>query len=194
MSANLNSQSNNIVFSLPKDFVPNEIEAKYKNFLKNTSQMYNTILDYLNSTITGINIPSGNMDVVEQTKYYGKKNRYRGSKAPYDLFDTTFIMKMKSVNNHANIIIFNEILMYYYISTDHIHIDQFTISILDENRNVLWTYMIDDIIFTQLAGFEFDFSKTDAEFKVVDIPFQYNKFYIDFDNGNTPVVPDKTKL
>ena len=84
----MNANANNDLFRfrLTPGFVPKELEDRYMIALEYMKKPYASVLDYINSTIKSITMPSITLPTVVQTVGYGKKITYRGSQAPNDVF------------------------------------------------------------------------------------------------------------
>lgn len=192
MATGLNPQKNQFVYQLPTDFVPNDIETKYKSFLTREHSMYNNIVDYLNSAIMGVDIPSMNFPTVEQNARYGKKINFRGGTAPYDTFTRDFKIRFKAVDNFMNYFILQDIMMFHYINVDAIFVQPFTISILDKNRDEMFKYVLREITVTGLVGKDLGYEKTDQEFDTFDLSFVAN--FIDWEYVGNKTTPNLIKI
>lgn len=179
MSLSLNPQKNNFVFQLPSDFVPNSIEHKYKDFIVRNHSVYSTILDYLNSSIMSIDLPSMVFPTSEQITRYGKKITYRSATAPYDTINREGKIKFKSVDNHFNYFIIQDILMYHYININAMFVNPFTINVLDKNKDEQFRYILREIVMTELSSRELGYEKTKFDFDVFDVSFKVN--FIDWE-------------
>lgn len=179
MALSLNPQKNQFVFQLPVDFIPQSIEHKYKDFIVRNHSVYATILDYLNASIMNIELPAMEFPTVEQNTRYGKKITYRGAISPYDTITRDGRIRIKSVDNHFNYFIFQDILMYHYINIESIFVKPFQISVLDKNQDEMFRYVLREITFTQIGGRELGYEKTEFDFDQFDINFKVN--FIDWE-------------
>jgi hypothetical protein len=179
MANSLNPQRSQFVFQLPVDFVPRSMEQKYKDFLVRNHIIHDSILDYLNSTIQSIDLPELTFPTVEQTTRYGKKIAYRAATAPYDTITREGRVRFKTVDNHFNYFVIQDILMYHYININEIFVKPFTINILDKNRDEMFRYKLTEVVITGMGGREMGNEKTDFEFDTFDISFKVN--FIDWE-------------
>jgi hypothetical protein len=174
MAIGLNPQKNQFVYQLPTDFVPADIEAKYKDFIVRNQSIYNSVLDYLNGAILGVDIPAMTFPTAEQNARYGKKITFRGGTAPYDTFSRDFKIRFKAIDNFMNYFILQDIMMYHYININAIFINPFMIEILDKNRDVQFRYVLREVTVTGLVGKDLGYEKTDQEFDSFDLSFVVN--------------------
>ena len=56
-------------FSFPKDFIPSELEDKYRKIINKNQSVIVTPIDYLNESIQGVNFP-GISDVLMQQQQH----------------------------------------------------------------------------------------------------------------------------
>ena len=63
-------------FSLPKDFLPKEVEEKYMKMLSKDQSVLTTPIDYLNESIQGIDFP-GISDIIVQQQQHGHNHSER---------------------------------------------------------------------------------------------------------------------
>lgn len=174
MALGLNSQHNQFVFSFPIDFVPKDIQDKYKGHLTNTHSVYDDVVDYMNSTILSINFPGLTFPVSTQTHKFGKEIAYRAAQAPYDTYDREFTVKIESIDNHANYFMMQDILMFHYINTQALFVDPMTIIILDQNRDEQWRYELREIVFTKISPIEFGYQNAKQDLATFTVGFRCN--------------------
>lgn len=179
MALSLNPQKNHFVFQLPADFVPNSIEQKYKDFIVRNHSVYATILDYLNASIMNIDLPAMEFPTSEQVTRYGKKIAYRGATAPYDTITRDGRIRFKSVDNHFNYFILQDIVMYHYINIAEMFVKPFQISVLDKNNDEMFRYLLREVIVTSISGREMGYEKTQFDFDTFDVAFKVN--FIDWE-------------
>jgi len=178
MATSLNSQNNQFVFSFPTDFVPKELQIKYKERLERMHSVFDDVIDYLNNSILSVTFPGLNFKTSEQIKRYGKTINYRSAQAPYDTYTNDVVIKLESVNNNANYFMLHDILMWHYVNTQNMFVNPFLIQILDQNRVINWQYEFREIIFTKISPITFSYAETDVKVNSFDLSFKFN--YLDF--------------
>ena len=186
--ANVNAQKDSFIFNLPQDFVQPDLEKRYNDrFLKVYRKPYMTVLDYLNSTIESINMPSLDFGSVEQTGQYGVKNYYRSSKSPYNVYSREIEVTFGAKDYHINYMILQDVLMTHHKESrgkdnnNKTYLKNFEVIVLDEERRHIYKLVYSGIVITNMSGSELgkynDKSVDEAKFT---ISFVYNRLDIEF--------------
>ena len=189
-----NSNNSQFVYNLPTNFVPDILEYKYRKHLQNYHLPFDSVVDYLNSTIKDIDLPALDFPVVGQTTKYGKKIGYRGSKSPYDVYTNKISVTFRSVNNHANYFIMRDCLMYHYINADSMFLDPFYVTILDIYFSENFSYNFKEIVPTGLTDCKLDYSDQENTEKTFSMSAVYNFLEIEYLVTNKPQLPFKKHL
>jgi hypothetical protein len=179
MSNNPNSNKDLFLFNFPRGFIPESYEEKYKGHLLNFQKNFPTLLDYTNSNIKDISFPSLTFPYVTKTKMYGKERNFRGSKTPYDLYNRELTITMRNVDSNTSAIIMQDLLLYHYMKNDKPFIEDFIITILDEQRREQFKVRIQELIPTGISEFRLAYNEKDVEEQVYTLSFIFN--YIDIE-------------
>lgn len=176
---NQDSPQDLFIFNFPKDFVPQEIEDRYKIHLKNYHKPYATILDYLNSTILNINLPGMNFPTVMQNKHQGKEIYSKGSVSPYDVYLREFTVILKSVDFNVSYFIIQDILLLHYINKTK-YLENFIITIVDEERREQFKVNLTNIIPTSLSDLPLAYNIKNADSHTFTISCKFNFIDIEY--------------
>lgn len=168
------------IFNFPEDFVPDEIEERYKLHLKNYRKPYSSILDYINSNIKNITLPAMSFPTVNQKQMYGKERTYRSSIPPNDVFQREFNVIIGLVDFYVNYFILQDILLYHFMKNRKPFIDWFSILILDEERNEIFKIYLKEIVNTGLSDITLGYDMKQVDEKTVTISFKYNFIDIEY--------------
>lgn len=177
---NQNSQNDLFIFNFPTDFVPDELEDRYKIHLKNFNKPFSTVLDYVNSNIKDANLPAMTFPTVEQTKYYGKKRDFRGSISPYDVYTRDLTINMKTVDFHISYFMMQDILLHHFIKNAKPFLDDFMIIILDEERREQFRIKFREVIPTGLSDIRLAYNDKGVDEQAYTVSFRYNFVDIEY--------------
>lgn len=186
---NQNSMNDRFHFNFPSTFVPQSIEDKYKIYLENFRKPFTSVLDYINSTILDVNIPALTFPTVSQKTMYGKEKSYRGSKSPYDVYNRTFTINMKSVDDHLSYFMMEDILMYHFTS-ENIYTDDFTVRILDKDMGEMFRIYIRQIIPEGLSDLRIGNNQKNMDITIYTVSFKFNKNDKELSYKREPVSAD----
>ena len=76
----LNSRNNTFDFKFPRNFIPKEVAAKYKQYLtKVPGSVLAEPIDFVNYSVQGVNIPGVSFDPISQADNDGSIRYQRGA-------------------------------------------------------------------------------------------------------------------
>jgi hypothetical protein len=182
------SQDDLFIFRLDRSFVPQEIEDKWKIHLEHFRLPFSSILEYVNSNILSIEMPSLTFEVVRQNTHYGKEIVYRGSKSPYDAYKRESSIVFKSTERNLFQLLIEDISLYHYGKSGVPHVGNMEVLYIDENRTAHAKAIINGIVLTGLDGLTFDNSKKEVATKTFKLPFNFNyidkEYLLSYNNNN----------
>jgi hypothetical protein len=171
---NQNSNLDNFIFNFPTDFVPDELEERYKVHLKNFHKPYDTVLDYMNSQILDITVPAMTFPTVDQKKWNGKEKVYRGALSPYDVYNRDFNVTMKSVDFNIPYFIMQDIMLYHYMKNGKSYLEPFNITILDEERREHFKIILSELVPVGLSDTRLAYNIKNVDLQTYTVSFKYN--------------------
>lgn len=110
----LNPKDSSFVIVFPPNFFVKEIVDKYEPYLKSLMLPYNGLEDFMASTVQSITFPDLSMNLVEQTRMYGKAQEFKNAKPISDLFKREFSITFKLTDAFLNYFIFIENALNFY--------------------------------------------------------------------------------
>ena len=176
----LNSQGSQFSFNLPSDFLPSEDIATYKVALEKNWIQYDNVLDYLNSTIKGINFPGITVDTPEQRIKRGKRIAYKSAVNVQDIVGHDITIKFASVDSDLNYWILFDIFQKHYLDVDNIFIKPFTMTALDIWRDGIYQINFYEIVLKSLSGNDFNYGQQKVTPKDFEMVFSFNFYSIEF--------------
>lgn len=195
MPLSLSPRFDLIRFSLPKTFIPKEIEEKYTSYINKDSYTIRTAIEYLNESIQGINIPGLNgLTYVQQQRGLNRITRnnsrlnvepmheinYMTPENPLEKMDKEF--KVTFRNNQG---LFNYFMLYetaFHYACREFRGDAESVmylEILSEDGTAIAKVTFFDVHMEGIEGLEFNYSKVEREAGTFDVTFKFNN--IDFE-------------
>lgn len=183
-------------FSLPKDFIPKEIEEKYHALLAKNAGVLTTPIDYLNESIQSINFPGISDIVVTQVQHssndikrtLGKINVepkreqiYSTTANPLDKIDQSFKVTFRMNQGLYNYFMLYETTFHQICKPqEHKHQPVFFIELLDEDGVVTSRIIFKNVLIDGIEGLEFSFNKVERDSVTFDVTFKFSNIDFEF--------------
>lgn len=174
------SQGSQFVFNLPSDFLPPEIISSYKPLLEKNWVDYDNVIDYLNSTIKGIDFPGIRFDTPKQTIMRGKVINYKPSQNVQDIARNDINITFASVDSHLNYFLMYDIILKHYLDTENLFISPFTMTSLDIHRDAIYRLNFFQVIIKSLSDNRFDYSQQKISAPDFTMVMSFNFYDIEF--------------
>lgn len=189
MSNNLQTINNQFEFNFPIDFVSDEIEKRYKPYLKAKRKIHSTVRDYLNSTILDISFPGITFNTISNEQVlHRKKIKWKAVDNIYDLYEKTATLTVQNVDSNINFFILQDILTDKYLDIDKTYDENINLTVVDENRNALFQIQFRSVIWTNISGTSFGFNKQQMGSNTFTIEFTYNYIDIEWVNDHSDII------
>lgn len=196
----LSSQPSQFIFNLPQSFLKPEIIDTYTPILEKNWVQYENVIDYLNSTIKGVNFPGISFDLVKRIEVRGKERMLKPAKNIQDIPTThDLTVTFRSVDSDLNYWLMFDILSKHYLDTDNAFLEPFTIACVDIHRDAIYVIRFYEIILKSLSDNTFNYSQQKVNAKEFTITFHFNFYDIEFllnqskvlELGNVPTIIQK---
>jgi hypothetical protein len=176
----ITSQGSQFVFNLPSDFLPSEIIQTYQPVLEKNWVQYENVIDYLNSTIKGIDFPGIRFDTPSQTLLRGKTRTYKPATNVQDIVGHDLNITFASVDSHLNYFLLLDIITKHYLDVDNLFINPFIVSALDIHRDEIYKIKFFEIIIKNLTDQRFDYSQQKVTSPEFSMTLSFNFYDIEF--------------
>jgi hypothetical protein len=164
----------------PPDFFADEVKEKYKKYYRSLVLPYDTIEDFMSSTIQQIDFPGWDMELKEQTRTRGKRQEYKSAKPVEDLFKRQFTLTFKLSDAFLNYFIFLDNALNF---VDHANKKQsaspMQLALLSNQGYLVSSVVFNDPILFGQDGIKMSYSATTPEFKTFTAKFNYLDFDLD---------------
>ena len=178
----LNVRNNSFVFLFPENFFADEIKEKYTAYYKSLILPYDTINDFMSSTVQQINFPAWSMELVQQIRPLGKQQEYKSSKPIKDLFTREISLTMKITDAYLNYFIFLEnALGFLDFSNPKQTLSPMRLLLLNNEGYSISSIIFNKPILKSQTGIKLSYSSVTPEFNTFEIKFQYYDFKLEVD-------------
>ena len=177
----LSSQNSQFIFNLPQAFLKPEVINTYTPILEKNWVQYENVIDYLNSTIKGVNFPGISFDLVKRIEVRGKERFLKPSKNVQDITTThELTVTFRSVDSDLNYWLMFDIISKHYLDVDNAFLEPFTITCVDIHRDAIYVIRFYEIILKSLSDNTFNYSQQKVNAKEFTITFHFNFYDIEF--------------
>ena len=177
----LSSQSNQFIFNLPQSFLKPEIIQTYQPILEKNWVQYDNVIDYINSTIKGVNFPGISFELVKRIEVRGKERFLKPAKNIQDITTThDLTVTFRSVDSDLNYWLMFDIISKHYLDTDNAFLDPFTITCVDIHRDAIYVIRFYELILKGLSDNNFNYSQQKVNAKEFTATFHFNFYDIEF--------------
>jgi hypothetical protein len=180
----LNARNNGFVILFPPDFFGADIKEKYKKYYQSLILPYDTIEDFMSSTIQQVEFPGWDVPIVSQTRTLGKKQGYKDSTPIEDLFKREFTITFKMSDAFLNYWIFlDNALNFLNFKNNNQTVDPIRLSLLNNEGYLVSSIKFNRPILKGQDGIKLSYSSVTPDFKTFNAKFEYLDFdlSIDFD-------------
>lgn len=183
-------------FSLPKDFLPKEVEEKYQGLLAKNAGVLTTPIDYLNESIQAINFPGISDIIVTQIQHSSndikrtlgrlnvepkREQIYSSTANPLDKIEQSFKVTFRMNQGLYNYFMLYETTFHQICKPqEHKHQPVFFIELMDEDGVVTSRIIFKNVLIDGIEGLEFSFNKVDRESGTFDVTFKFSNIDFEF--------------
>jgi len=178
----LNARNNGFAFIFPPDFFAEEVKEKYKRYYQSLILPFDTIEDFMSSTIQSVEFPGWSMNLVQQTRLLGKKQEYKNSKPIEDVFSREFSITFKMTDAFLNYWIFlDNALNYIDFDNRSQTFSPMLLSMVDNQGYLVSTIKFNNPILKGQDSLKFSYSSVTPEFRTFNAKFNYLDFDLDIE-------------
>jgi hypothetical protein len=178
----LNARNNSFAFFFPPDFFADEIKEKYRKYYQSLILPYDTIDDFMSSTVQQIDFPGWSMEPAQQVRTLGKRQEYKNSTPIEDLFKREFTVTFKMTDAFMNYWIFlDNALNFLDFDNREKTMSPMRLSFLNNEGYLVTSVIFKNPILKGQEGIKLSYSSVTPEFRTFTATFQYFYFDIEID-------------
>jgi len=184
----LSAQNSQFRFNFPSDFIEPYLNEQFQKLMDKNFIPYDSVVDYINSTIKEIVFPSLTFNVNEQVLKRGKKMGWKTATSVFDSFTNEIDITFRGVDSWLNYFILLQILIEFYLNTDKQNIPMFILEILDKEGSLIYSIIFEEVLLKTIGEVRLGYNQQDITDKQFNVTFRYNfidiRWEIFDDNGN----------
>ena len=188
----IGSANNAFVFNFPVDFIEPYLYEQFEKLMLKNFIPYDSVIDYINSTIKEVVFPSAAFENKEQHLKRGKVVGWKDSKSVFDTFTNELDISFRSVDSYTNYFILLQILVEFYLNNDKQQIPMFSLEILDKDGNLIYTIIFEEILLKSIGELRLGYQQYDTSEKLFTITFRYNFIDIRWELNDDDVETSKS--
>jgi hypothetical protein len=178
----LNSRANSFYFVFPKGFFPPDVESKYFAYIKGQSFPYDTLTQFMNSTIQSISFPSLQIDSVTQTRPLGKTITYQSATPVQNLFSQGVQVTFRMGEGFINYFVMMEtILAHLNFKNPALFVDNLPLRIMDNQGNIITSIIFKGMTLASLSELSLNYTQNAPAATTFSVGFNYNYISIDLE-------------
>lgn len=170
----ISAQSSQFIFNLPIDFIEPYLYDQFQKLMDKNFVPYDSVIEYLSSTIKEIVFPSSSYENREQVLRRGKVVAWKDSKSVFDTFTNEIDITFRSVDAYINYFMLLQILVEFYLNNKKEQIPMFNIQILDKDGSLIYTIIFDEVLLKSIGELRLGYQMYDIGEKTFTITFRYN--------------------
>ena len=172
----INARQNSFFFQFPKGFFHKNLEDKYLGYVKRMPIPYDTLRDFMNSTIQSISFPTFNaIDSVTQTRPGGYRQNFKSSTPLQNLIRRDFTISFKLGEGYINYwIMYDSIVNFLDFNNKDEYLPDMTLRLLDNNGVVMASVQLQQSIYSSISEVNLNYSSTTPAFSTFSVGFKCN--------------------
>lgn len=178
----LNARANSFFFVFPKGFFPPGVEDKYFQYIKSQSIPYDTLTQYMNSTIQSVTFPSLAASSVTQTRPLGKTITYQSATPIQNMFSQGFNVTFRMASGFINYFVMLETMLEHLnFKNPQLFVENLPLQVLDNSGNVIATVQFKGVTISSLSELNLNYTQNAPTATSFTAGFNYNYLGIDLE-------------
>lgn len=181
----LNSRQNGFIFNFPKGYFGLSLEEKYNEYVRRMPIPYDSLKDFMNSTIQQISFPTfQSIDHVEQVRPGGYRQNYKSATNIQNLIRRDFSVTFKLGEGFVNYwIMYEHMIDFLDFQNTNEYLPDLNLRLLDHEGTIMATVEFQQPIYTSLSEVQLNYSSTTPQFSTFSIGFRCNYVKIKLEIG-----------
>ena len=175
----LDSRHSGFILLFPPDFYDPELKKSYKTYVKQMLLPYDTLDDFMSSTVQAVAFPGWDMNMPQQQRKYGAEQDFKNAKQVKDLFEREMTVTFQIVDGFVNYFLFlDNALRYLDFNNKKQYFEVMRLGWLSREGFLLGYMDLKKVILHGMSNFKLSYSNMSQEFTTFDAKFKFNDWNI----------------
>ena len=201
----LSARQNGFLISFPETFFSKEISKKYEKYYNSLIMPYETIEDFMASTIQSVTFNGFTVPMVSQVRPLGKMQEFHSAKPIAEMFERKFTIKFKLSDAYLNYFIFLDNALNYLdqgnleptnlrrslngigkpsvVDPQGITMDPIRLTLLNNEGYAVSSIVFNHPILSGMTQISLSYNENAPKFNTFEVSFQFYNFDIALDFG-----------
>lgn len=201
----LSARQNGFLISFPDTFFSKAISKKYEKYYNSLIMPYETIEDFMASTIQSVTFNGFTVPMVSQVRPLGKMQEFHSAKPIAEMFERKFTIKFKLSDAYLNYFIFLDNALNYLdqgnleptnlrrslsgvgkqsvVDPQGITLDPIRLTLLNNEGYAVSSIVFNHPILSGMTNISLSYNENAPKFNTFEVSFQFYNFDIALDFG-----------
>lgn len=170
----LSSTNNCFILNFPQDFIKKYLVQQFDKLMEKNFIPYDSVIDYINSTIKDVVFPGSTYETSEQIKKYSKKISYKEAGNIFDKFNREVDITFRSVDSWLNYFILLQVCIDFYEDNFTHQIPMILLQILDKDGDLIYTVRFREVIFKSMGEIRLGYNAFEIQEQLFSLTFTFN--------------------
>lgn len=159
-------------------FIPTEIEDKFMPWFERQTPCFESIVEYINDSINGIEVPGISTQVMTQVSKDGSKRQFAGSLSAHSSMKYSITLNFKIRNNYFTYFVLRSLLTEYIdrkSKSEEFFLPHITLDIIDPYGYVIFRQHYHEVVFESISSITLKKNEFGFSYKEFSCTFKYNR-------------------
>jgi hypothetical protein len=185
----LNARTNSFIYLFHPEFFDLDLKNKYQqSYISNMMLPFDTMGEFISSTIQQIDFPEWNMDTTMQTRMYGRRQEFKSAKPVDDLFKREFTLTFQVSDGFINYFIMLEnSLKFLDFQNTKEYVHDSKLGLMNNQGYLMASIDFKKTLMIGMTGFKMSYADGIQKFSTFDVKFKYNDFELNLEFDKDPI-------
>ena len=177
----LDSRNSSFILLFPPTFFDPELKKLYKSYVKQMLLPYETLDDFMSSTVQSLDFPGWDMSMVNQTRKFGKEQSFKDATPIEDLLERELTVTFQLIDGFTNYFIFLDNAIRYLDfknGASKQYFDVMRLGWMTREGYLLGYIDLRKLVLHGMSGIKLSYAAQSQEFTTFEAKFKFNDWQI----------------